>query len=67
MWFVNRKEGNVFMQGKDDPVAAADAAASCISFHPDVEEEMVTDELVSCYNCRYRRWSADSFTCQKQT
>ncbi|PKN51299.1 MAG: hypothetical protein CVU55_12765 [Deltaproteobacteria bacterium HGW-Deltaproteobacteria-13] len=65
MWFVNRKEGRVFLHGKDDPVAAADAAAACAGFRPDAEEEIVADEPVSCYNCRYRRWSADSLTCQK--
>lgn len=64
MWFVNRKEGKVFIHGKDAPVSAADAAIACISFRPDAEEEIVADEPVSCYNCRYRRWSADSFTCK---
>jgi hypothetical protein len=32
-------------------------------FHPDVEEEQVADEDRSCYNCRYRRWTAASFVC----
>ncbi|MEW9700396.1 hypothetical protein [Paenibacillus sp. SI8] len=37
--------------------------AGCPSFRPDVEEEMVSDELNSCCNCYFRRWTADSFIC----
>jgi hypothetical protein len=34
-----------------------------VRFHPDVEEELIADEARSCYNCRYRRWTAVSFSC----
>lgn len=42
---------------------AASEARNCNAFLDDVEEEMVADEPRSCYNCRYRRWTAYSFIC----
>ncbi len=44
---------------------AASIAANCATFHPDDEDEQVADETVSCFNCRYRRWTVASFTCCK--
>jgi hypothetical protein len=38
-------------------------AEGCPVFVPDVEEEQIADEPISCYNCRYRRWTADAVTC----
>jgi len=52
--------------GRDDWVGAARIAASCDFFHPDDEDEQIADEPQSCYNCRYRRWTADSFICCKE-
>ena len=49
--------------GQEDWAAAADVAEKCSTFVPDVEEEQVADEPRSCYNCRYRRWTARSFLC----
>jgi hypothetical protein len=65
MWLIDEKEGKVFTGGKDDHTGAAKAAGNCIRFLPDVEEELVVDEPLSCYNCRYRRWTASSFVCLK--
>jgi hypothetical protein len=65
MCFIDRKEGRVFIGGRDDRPGAAKAAGNCPSFRSDVEEELVVDEPVSCYNCRYRRWTAESFACLK--
>jgi hypothetical protein len=65
MWLVDQKEGNVFAGGKDDCAGAAKVAGNCSIFLSDVEEELVVDEPVSCYNCRYRRWTAESFACLK--
>lgn len=42
---------------------AAHFASGCPLFHLDVEEEWVADEAISCYNCRYRRWTPTSITC----
>jgi hypothetical protein len=51
--------------GKSDWAGAAGIAISCSTFLPDEEDEQVADEPLSCYNCRYRRWTAASFTCCK--
>jgi hypothetical protein len=53
--------------GREDWAAAARWAEACAAFVPDVEEEQVADEPVSCYNCRYRRWTADAVTCMAPT
>ncbi len=63
MWRMNRNGVREFPWGKEDWPEAARSAALCTSFRPDVDEEMVADEARSCYNCRYRRWTAESFTC----
>ncbi|MDT3427831.1 hypothetical protein J2Z22_003407 [Paenibacillus forsythiae] len=42
---------------------AAEQASGCRSFRPDVEEECVTDEPLSCLNCYFRRWTSDSYRC----
>ena len=65
MWSFNSKGEKEFTGGKNDLLKAAKTAKSCPNFKVDVEEEIVTDEQVSCYNCRYRRWSLKSFTCLK--
>jgi hypothetical protein len=49
--------------GLDEWSAAARLAQDCRMFCPDVEEEQVADEAVSCYNCRYRRWTAADICC----
>ena len=55
----------IFKGGKEAFDAAAQAAAKCPGFKEDCEEECVADEEQSCYNCRYRRWTKDSFLCMK--
>jgi len=49
--------------GLDAWAPAARQAADCNVFLPDVEEEQIADERVSCYNCQYRRWAADGICC----
>ena len=56
----------VWRGGKEDFAQAAATAAGCAAFRADCEEECVADEDVSCYNCRYRRWTRDSFVCMKE-
>lgn len=51
------------MPAGDNGAEAARIAALCELFHPDEEDEQVADEPLSCHNCRYRRWTATSFTC----
>lgn len=53
-----------FPGGKEEWAGAAARASICRHFTPDVEEEWVADEERSCYNCRYRRWTAASFVCR---
>lgn len=63
MGATDRNGEKEFQGGNDDWPGAARMAAHCSAFSPDVEEERVADELRSCFNCRYRRWTAISFTC----
>jgi hypothetical protein len=46
-------------------LTAAQLARGCPKFKLDVEEEIVADETVSCYNCRFRKWTDISFVCFK--
>ena len=64
----NEKEflENEFKGGKNNSPLAAITAQNCMNFKPDEEEEAVADEPISCYNCRYRRWTEKSFLCCKQ-
>lgn len=55
----------MFHGGKQDFKMAATAATGCYFFTLDYEEECVADEPRSCYNCRYRRWTNESFRCMK--
>ncbi len=64
MW--KRENGKtVFTGGKEAFEDAANAARGCPLFVQDCEEECVADEAQSCYNCRYRRWTKNSFVCMK--
>lgn len=64
MWqnYQNRKR---FLYGKDDHARAHEAASTCPDFKEDSEMECISDEPLSCYNCRYRRWTRESFDCMK--
>lgn len=59
------KRGRLFLPGRDAPEAAAEAALECGGFRRDYEEECFAEQEVTCYNCRYRRWTRDSFECMK--
>ena len=64
MRYVIRDKGK-FLYGKYDAQKALDAAKNCTVFTEDCEEECVGDDAISCFNCRYRRWTQESFTCMK--
>lgn len=52
---------------REELLASINRAASCPSFRQDVEEEQVTDDPVSCWNCYFRRWVSDrSFRCMAE-
>lgn len=40
-------------------------ATNCREFQMDVEDEIIYENLTTCYNCRYRRWNSDGFSCFK--
>lgn len=64
-WVI--KDGmKTYCGGQQDYREAAALAEACKSFVEDYEEELMADEKISCYNCRYRRWTANSFQCLKQ-
>jgi hypothetical protein len=46
--------------------ATVSIAENCPAFQMDVEDEIVYDNQTTCYNCRYRRWNAEGFSCYKQ-
>lgn len=65
MW--DKTDGKkIFIYGQDDNINACKAARECGNFKQDYEEECFADEEICCYNCRYRRWTADSFECMKK-
>jgi hypothetical protein len=63
MWQKDSQGNKVFRHGHDAFSQASEAALNCDGFRADVEEEWVADEERSCYNCRLRRWTAESFVC----
>ena len=66
-----QQHGNqwVFKAGLNQYDIARNVALQCHSFAADDEDEQIDDELRSCYNCQYRRWTMKSFECMalKQT
>lgn len=65
MWDLLANGQRLFKLGRNADAAAAEAAVQCGQFNADDEDEWVADEELSCFNCRYRRWTADSFCCLK--
>ncbi len=63
--FENKSGTSLFKYGKIDYIRAIIATRRCMQFKLDNDEdELVTStEQDSCYNCLYRRWTADSFVC----
>lgn len=65
LWEETQSGQRLFIYGREDYAKAAQAARLCAGFKDDDEDEVVSDEDRSCYNCRYRRWTRDSFECLK--
>lgn len=65
MWRKNNNGKKEFLGGKNDYISVAEIAEICTNFKLDDEDELVTDEPKSCYNCRFRRWTSESFVCCK--
>jgi len=66
-WIIDSDGVLVFSGGHDDWTGTARLAAACSCFADDVEDEQVSDDPRSCYNCRFRRWTATSFVCAKKS
>lgn len=64
-WKINPKGQKEFSHGLEAFEAAEQASLSCTAFKVDDEDELIADQERSCYNCRYRRWTKDSFVCLK--
>jgi|GEM_PF-488287 len=63
MWQAMDDQTRLFSFGREAYGMAAQAARACSVFLADEEDEWAADEERSCYNCRYRRWTQESFVC----
>ena len=60
----NFNEKGEFRFGKFDYEKARETAENCAKFKLDKdEEEMAYGGEISCYDCAFRCWGAESFTC----
>lgn len=50
----------------DDWQRGHEIAINCSEFRQDVEEEWLAEEIISCYNCRYRRFIGSGIQCAKR-
>lgn len=64
-WIINQAGQFQFAYGKEEWRKAVENASSCNEFILDDEDELIADVDRSCYNCRFRRWTEDSFVCMK--
>ena len=65
LWVKKTNGLREFSGGNENWVLASRTAEACPVFKEDDENEQVSDDLKSCYNCRYRRWTPGSFICMK--
>ena len=63
IYWKKGNNGRLFIPGDDSPALAESAAIECGLFSRDDEDECFYEEPISCYNCRYRRWTSISFEC----
>jgi len=66
-----RQEGGRFIfcgtvEDEADLLAASGIAAKCPAYSMDDEDEVFSESVRTCFNCRYRRWLADGFECMKR-
>lgn len=61
MFFTNDQLKKEFKFGKEAWLKAEEVAGTCSYFKPDDEDEQVSENLLSCYNCVYRRWTKTTF------
>lgn len=61
----NQDGNRYFLGGQEAYDEVMIIAKVCPHFVADYEEEWMAEDEISCYNCRYRRWTVDSFMCMK--
>lgn len=66
MWISDDQGNTLFSAGDEAWEKAAAMARACRFFTADDEDEWTADEARSCYNCRYRRWTVETFACMKR-
>lgn len=66
MFKINSKNQKEYCGTQEDWEKVKEIAEQCNDFEMDVEDEIVSDDLRSCYNCLFRRWTAKSFVCTKK-
>ncbi len=65
LWRVCEQGRYQYTGGKESWEEVTRIAAGCDDFLLDDEDELISDEDRSCYNCRFRRWTRDSFICMR--
>lgn len=50
---------------KEDFDATVTLAKACSQYIIDLDEEVNWDNEITCYNCRYRRWTNLGYSCYK--
>ncbi|MDF9409514.1 MULTISPECIES: hypothetical protein [Pelotomaculum] len=50
---------------REDVRATMVLATACPLYKDDNEEEIYLEGVLTCYNCRYRRWTRPGFSCFK--
>ncbi len=63
-WFYQQQGKWLFRFTNEDDHHAQQAAKYCDQFMEDDEDEMIDDELISCFNCMKRRWLIEGFECR---
>ncbi|MDD5051349.1 MAG: molybdopterin biosynthesis protein MoeB [Sulfuricurvum sp.] len=61
--FIN----TTFQFGKNAYAEAINAACDFFVLDKDEDELVTSTEQNSCYNCLFRRWTRESFTCMKMS
>ncbi|MDD2587242.1 MAG: hypothetical protein PHR65_11605 [Syntrophomonadaceae bacterium] len=65
-WSKNELGQYEYAGGKEDWEKVEQIASLCEKFVIDDEDEVVSDEERSCYNCRFRRWTKSAFVCMRR-
>lgn len=67
--YISEAEGIKHFTGDssvgDDLRATVILAGACPLYQDDVEEESYLENALTCFNCRFRRWTRSGFTCYK--